>query len=295
MQETVTFESANTRISGVIHLPKDYVVGQRRPAIIMMHGFGTNKDASNVTKPVSMFVDWGYIVLRFDRRGCGESGGIPGLNLCPEHVEDTQAAIGWLAARPEVQSNRILLVGNSFGAALAVYTGAIDSRVAAVISVGGWGNGKRKLQGQHPTKEGWEKFIRMLERGREQRQKTGQSLMVHRYDIVPIPPHLRGSLPPTAIMEFPCETAQSIYDFCPDDVVAKIAPRPVLFFHSAPDSVTPTSESIEMFQRAKPPAELHLFHGVDHFMLAEGNARVTETLRGWLTENFPCSVSSGAG
>jgi hypothetical protein len=116
-----------------------------------------------------------------------------------------------------------------------------------VISVGGWGNGKRKLQGQHPTKEGWEKFIRMLERGREQRQKTGQSLMVHRYDIVPIPPHLRGSLPPTAIMEFPCETAQSIYDFCPDDVVAKIAPRPVLFFHSAPDSVTPTSESIEMF------------------------------------------------
>lgn len=274
-------------MSGVIHFPKSYAAGQRYPAIIMMHGFGSNKDAGNVTTPVSMFTEWGYVAFRFDRRGCGESGGARGLNLCPEHVADTRAAIDWLVARPEVQPDRIALTGTSFGGALAVYAGAVDARVAAVISAGGWGDGERKLRGQHPTKEGWERFVGMLERGRAHRQKTGQSLMVHRFDIVPIPPHLRSGLPSTAIMEFPCETAQSIYDFRPDDVVANIAPRPVLFLHAAPDSVTPTSESIEMFKRAKPPAELHLFHGVEHFMLAEGNPRVTETLRGWLAANFP--------
>jgi pimeloyl-ACP methyl ester carboxylesterase len=163
----------------------------------------------------------------------------------------------------------------------------VDPRVAAVVSAGGWGHGERKLRGQHPTPEGWARFTRMLEQGREHRRSTGKSLMVPRFDIVPIPQHLRGGLPASAVMEFPVETAQSIFDFRPDDVVAKISPRPILFLHAAPDSVTPTEESVEMFQRARPPAELHLFHGVDHFMLAERNPRVTETLRSWLGSYFP--------
>lgn len=289
MQEAITFESDGVRISGVFHLPKDYRPGERRPAVIMMHGFGSNMQAANVTTPVSLFTEWGYAALRFDRRGCGSSGGTPGLHICPEHVRDAQAALTWLSARPEVRADRIALAGTSFGGALAVYATGVDPRVAAVISAGGWGNGERKLRGQHPTAEGWSKFVDMLARGKAHKEKTGQSLMVDRFDIVPIPPHLRGGLPPTAIMQFPHETAQSIYDFRPDDVVADIAPRPALFLHAAPDSVTPTSESLELFRRAKPPAELHLFHGVDHFMLAEGNARVTATLRGWLDTYFPAA------
>ena len=284
MQEKVNFECAGQRMAGVLHLPVDYKRGDRRPAIIVMHGFGSNKDAANCTVPARMYESWGYVVLRFDRRGCGESGGEPGLNLCLEHVEDTKAALSWLAARSEVRPERIALQGTSLGGAIAVYTAGVDPRVAAVISVGGWGDGKRKLQGQHPTKEGWDKFRAMLDEGK---RKPG--MKVHRFDVVPIPPHLRGGLPPTALMEFHVETAQSIYDFRPDDVVGKISPRPILFMHAAPDSVTPTDESIEMFRRAKPPVELHLFHGVDHFMLAEGNPRVTETLRSWLAVNFPAT------
>ena len=45
------------------------------------------------------------------------------------------------------------VVGSSFGAAVAVYTGGVDDRVAAVISSGGWGNGERKFRGQHPGEE----------------------------------------------------------------------------------------------------------------------------------------------
>lgn len=287
MEEKVSFESAGLKLSGVIHFPKDCAAGQRRPAIIVMHGFGANKQAGNVATPASMYADWGYVALRFDMRGCGESEGEPGRVLCLDQVEDTRNALTYLANRPEVIADRIALSGTSFGGAVAVYTAGVDPRAAAVISAGGWGHGERKLRGQHPTPEGWARFIRMLEEGREHRRKTGKSLLVHRFDIVPIPPHLRGGLPASAVMEFPVETAQSIFDFRPDDVVAKIAPRPILFLHAAPDSVTPTDESLEMFRRARPPAELHLFNGVEHFMLAERNPRVTETLRSWLDLNFP--------
>ena len=120
------------------------------------------------------------------------------------------------------------MVGSSFGGAVAVYTGGVDERVAAVISNGGWGDGERKFRGQHKSPEEWARFTKMLADGREHRAKTGKSLMVPRYDIVPIPPHLRNNLAQNSIHEFPAETAQSMFDFRADDVVGKIAPRPLL-------------------------------------------------------------------
>lgn len=287
MQERVHIDSAGLKLSAVLHLPEGHQPGQKHPAIIVVHGFGASKDAGNVTVPASLYAQWGYIALRVDMRGCGESEGTPGHVLCTDQVEDVRNAISYLAQRPEVMADRIALSGTSFGGAVVLYTAGVDQRVAAVISAGGWGNGERKLEGQHPTPGAWDKFKRMLQEGREQKAKTGTTMMVHRFDIVPIPPHLRGGLPPTAVMQFPVDTAQSIFDFRPDDVIGNIAPRPVLFLHAAPDSVTPTSESVAMFQRAKPPAELHLFNGVDHFMLSENNPRVNALLQAWLGNYFP--------
>jgi uncharacterized protein len=287
MQERVSIDSAGLKLSAVVHLPEGHQAGQKHPAIIVVHGFGANKDAGNVTVPASLYAQWGYIAMRVDMRGCGESEGTPGHVLCMDQVQDVQSAITYLAQRPDVLADRIALSGTSFGGAVVLYTAGVDPRVAAVISAGGWGNGERKLEGQHPTPGAWDKFKRMLQDGREHKAKTGTSLMVHRFDIVPIPPHLRGGLPPTAVMQFPVDTAQSIFDFRPDDVLAQIAPRPILFLHAAPDSVTPTSESVAMFQRAKPPAELHLFNGVDHFMLSENNPRVNALLKAWLGQYFP--------
>jgi uncharacterized protein len=287
MQENVAFTSAGLRLSGVLHFPGDYVRGERRPAIVVMHGFGSTKDAGNVMEPVALFTSWGYIALRFDFRGCGESGGEFGRIVCLEEVEDAGNAVTYLAGRPEIDARRIALAGSSFGAAVAIYAGATDARVAAVISSGGWGDGERKFRAQHPTPEAWARFTRMLADGREHRQRTGKSLMVPRYDIVPIPAHLRNNVTAKSSQQFPAETAQSMMDFRADGVVAQIAPRPLLLLHSAHDSVTPTVESIELFRRARPPAELHLFDGVDHFMLREGNARVVAVLRGWLGAYFP--------
>jgi fermentation-respiration switch protein FrsA (DUF1100 family) len=78
-----------------------------------------------------------------------------------------------------------------------------------------------------------------------------------------------------------------MFDFRADDVVGNIAPRPLLLLLSAPDSVTPTEQSVELFKRARPPAELHLFADTDHFMLAENNLRVIALVKDWLQRYFP--------
>jgi uncharacterized protein len=134
----------------------------------------------------------------------------------------------------------------------------------------------------------------MLEEGKRHRARTGQSLMVPRYDIVPIPAHMRAHVVPGSIQMFPAETAESMYDFRAEEVVGKIAPRPLLLLHSAADSVTPVEQSIELFRHAGQPTELHLFADTDHFMFAESNTRVRRIVQNWLAEYFPLGVQAVA-
>src|SRR5258708_10893961 len=78
-------------------------------------------------------------------RGCGDSEGEFGRVICLEQVEDTRNALTFLAQHPAVDPARIGLIGSSFGGAVAIYTGGVDERVAAVISNGGWGGGRGQV------------------------------------------------------------------------------------------------------------------------------------------------------
>lgn len=287
MQERVTIKSGEFSLSGIVHVPESLPAGEKRPAFIVLHGFGSNKDSSGCVPVCQLFESWGYVALRFDMRGCGESDGESGRIICLEQVDDTKAALTYMQSRADVDPARIGLIGSSFGAAVAVYTGGVDSRVAAVVSAGGWGDGESKFRKQHPSPQAWKKFADMLENGRRHRERTGESMMVPRYDIVPIPPGLRGNLAANSIQAFPAETAQSMFDFRANDVVGNIAPRPLLLLHPARDSVTPTEQSIHLFLHAGQPTELHLLADVDHFLFGEKNPRVTALLKGWLDRYLP--------
>ncbi len=296
-EEIVSFRSAGLRLHGVIGVPAGLRPSERRAAFVVLHGFGSNCEAPNVLQPTRVLSEFGYVTLRFDMRGCGKSEGEFGRIICLEQVEDLGNALKFLARHPAVDPDRIGAIGSSFGAAVAVYAGGTNRCVAAVISNGGWGHGERKFRGQHPTPEAWAKFTKMLEEGRAYRARTGKSLIVPRYDIVPIPAHVREKLEkqkvmmlaPGSVEMFPAETAQSMFDFRAEEVVGKIAPRPLLLIHAANDSVTPTEQSIEMFKRAGQPSELHLFSGLDHFLFAENSTRVWSLLRNWLDTYFPAT------
>ena len=212
-QESVTFQSAGLKLSGTVRVPDGVKAGEKRAAFLVLHGFGSNKDSGNVNAPTKVLGELGYVTLGFDMRGCGKSEGEFGRVICLEQVEDTRSALTFLQKHPAVHPDRIAVVGSSFGGAVSVYAGGVDERVAAVISNGGWGDGERKFRGQHKSPEEWARFTKMLADGREHRAKTGKSLMVPRYDIVPIPPHLRNNLAQNSIHEFPAETAQSMFDF----------------------------------------------------------------------------------
>src|ERR1700716_2784305 len=142
-EERVTFRSKGLTLAGVVRVPPH--TRERRPAFIVLHGFGSNKGSSNVLEPCAMFEKLGYVTLRFDMPGCGESEGEKGRLICLDQVAATSAALTFVAKHSAVEPDRIALIGSSFGAAVAVYTGAVDGRVAAAISSRGWGGGGGKV------------------------------------------------------------------------------------------------------------------------------------------------------
>ena len=287
METRVTFPSDGISLSGVLHIPDSHKPGTRLPAFLVLHGFMGSKDESHAEIQAKMLTDWGYAALRFDFRGLGESGGTKGFVLCEDQVADTKNAFTWLTQRPEIDPKRIAVMGHSFGAAVAIYAAGTDDRFAAVVSSCGWGHGERKFRGQHPGAENWKKFTDMLERGRAHKAKTGESLWVSRWDVVPIPEHLRKNLPSKAMMQVPVETAQSMYDFTAENVVDKIAPRPLMLLHTADDQVTPTEQSLRLFERAGMPTEMYLITGESHFPLAGNGQPARSLIKGWLDRFFP--------
>src|SRR4030095_11258590 len=118
-EETVTFLSAGLKLSGVVHVPGGLKPSERRAAFMVLHGFGSNKTSSNTMQPTKVLSDLGYVVLRFDMRGCGESEGKFGRVICLEQVEDTRSALSFLAKHPAVDPARIGVIGSSFGGAVA--------------------------------------------------------------------------------------------------------------------------------------------------------------------------------
>lgn len=287
MQQNIRFPSDGLMLSGMLSVPDQQTPdrpGVAPPVVVLLHGFGANKEDRVLANTHALLDKLGYATLRFDMRGCGESEGERARVLCEDQVRDTHNAVTWLLSSTDVDASRIVVLGHSFGAAIAVYAAATDNRIAACVSSAGWGDGASKFREQHASPQAWAKFTSMMRDGRA-RSQASESMRVSRFDIVPIPQHLRAGLPPGAFLDFPYEVVESMFRFRPNDVVAQIAPRPLLLLHPSFDSVTPTSQSIELFRHAKMPVDLHLFAGIDHFIFDEENAMTFNLLRDWLAKN----------
>ena len=287
VEKACTFESDGLKLSGILHLPDTRKAGEKLPAFLVLHGFAGSKDDSHAELQARMMEAFGYAALRFDMRSCGTSEGAKGQIRCFDQVADTKNAFNYLASLPEIDPKRIGVIGHSFGAAVAVYTAGIDERVACVVSSCGWGHGERKFRGQHPGEAAWSKFMAMLEEGKRYKAQHGKPMMVDRYDIVPVPDRMRHHILEKSVDMFPVDTAQSMFDFKAEEVIHKLAPRPLLLLHSSVDSVTPTEQSIALFNNAGKPKDLHLFNETDHFMFAESMPRVRTVVKEWLERYFP--------
>jgi predicted acyl esterase len=120
------------------------------PAIIMLHGLGGTRQELD---PIAQRFASTFEVLTFDARGHGQSGGLVSVDG-PREIADTKAVFDWLAARPEVDPQRIGAWGISLGggAVLRSLVEGVPWRAVEVLDT--WNDLYGALAPQNLTKSG---------------------------------------------------------------------------------------------------------------------------------------------
>lgn len=260
------FYSRGARIAADLYLP------DRRgplPAVAICHGFGSIRRywVNDIAAELAMR---GFAALIFDYRGFGESEGARDRLFPMDQVEDTRAALGFLAAQDGIDSDRLALYGVSFGGSVAAYAAALDERARATVCAVGISDGRDWLRSLRRHWE-WLEFEDRLARDRERRVLTGESEIVDPGEILirdPEAAELAAGLDeeyPERAYRLSLESADAIAEFRPVDVVARIAPRAILFVGVEGDRLTPADQTVELFEMAAQPKELLMLGGISHY------------------------------
>ncbi|MCC7177327.1 MAG: alpha/beta fold hydrolase [Acidobacteria bacterium] len=141
--ERVSIPTLGFNLAGTITKPAG-ATGQL-PAIVLIGGSGpTDRDETVFGIPVfghlaKGLVEAGFTVVRYDKRGVGQSGGRAESATLNDYAEDARAVVRWLERRKDVDRNRIAVVGHSEGAAVAMILATREDRVKAVVLIAGTG------------------------------------------------------------------------------------------------------------------------------------------------------------
>ena len=125
--EDVTFrnDGAGITLAGTLTVPQG---AGPFPAVILLTGSGAQDRDETILghKPFAVWADAltrrGVAVLRYDDRGMGGSGGGSMDETTADFATDARAAMDYLRTRPEIDANRIGLMGHSEGAMAATRT-----------------------------------------------------------------------------------------------------------------------------------------------------------------------------
>ncbi|UCD70559.1 MAG: alpha/beta hydrolase [Syntrophobacterales bacterium] len=127
--ERVSFSSHGQAVVGALHLPDM----ERPPCVIVSHGLFSDKDSEKYITLGDRFPRKGIALLRFDFRGCGESGGKASESTISGRLKDLSMAIGFVRSHPRI-GPRIGLMGSSLGGYISLIKAAGEEGIRAVVT-----------------------------------------------------------------------------------------------------------------------------------------------------------------
>ena len=116
-----------------LYVPK-MTTGGKLPAIAVSGPFGAVKEQSSGLYAQTL-AERGFLTIAFDSSFTGESGGQPRSVASPDiNTEDFSAAVDYLVTRPDVDAERIGIVGICGWGGFAVNAATNDTRIKATVA-----------------------------------------------------------------------------------------------------------------------------------------------------------------
>jgi dipeptidyl aminopeptidase/acylaminoacyl peptidase len=276
----------------------------RLPAVILLAGAGIN-DRDGVAHGVATLgqlagaiAKAGYLVVRYDKRGFGQSGGRSESSTLADQAEDVRSVVRWLNDRKDVDSKRIAVVGHSEGAWVAMLAASKERKLAAVASIAAAGStGSELLLAQQQQALEQTPLEPQDRAARVALQKQIQGAVISGKGWEGVPDNLRK--------EADTPWMQSVLLFDPAKTLEDVR-QPLLFVHGALDHEVEPSNAERLVEVARTESksksvELVMVRGVNHLLTPAVTGEVgeyatlddrtvskdvTEAVTGWLAKTF---------
>jgi dipeptidyl aminopeptidase/acylaminoacyl peptidase len=151
-------------IPAIYYLPHQASADNKVPALVRVHGGPGGQSRQNFSSDIQYLVNHGYAVLAVNNRGSSGYGKtfyqMDDLNHGEKDLQDCVEGKNWLASQPEIDGNRIGIMGGSYGGymtmAALTYT---PEEFAVGVNLFGVTNWMRTLKSIPPY---WESFREAL-------------------------------------------------------------------------------------------------------------------------------------
>jgi pimeloyl-ACP methyl ester carboxylesterase len=242
--EAVTIPATGFNLGATLTWPRgmksaDGAATTRAPAVILLAGAASNeRDGVVAGVPVlgqlaGALADAGFVAVRYDKRGHGQSGGRAESATLGDQAEDALAVVRWLANRRDIDRDRIAVVGHNEGAWAALLAASRERRIAALITIAA------------PSSTGSERILEQQRHVLERMdippaERVAKIELQSRINAAVTSGRGWEALPPEVRKQADTPWFQSFLMFDPARVIRDVR-QPVLFIHGELDAEVPVS------------------------------------------------------
>lgn len=222
-----------------VRLAGRYAPGEDGRTVVLVHGY--TDPATEMVPIASMLAEHGIGVFLVHLRAHGDSEGEL-ITFGKHELADLRAAMDWVVAQPEVDPERIAMIGNSMGAALAILYAPGDPRVRGVIAHSPYASIDDTIE-----------------------------VSVKKFTGLPSFPFA-----PLIVFFIERKLDLDIDTVAPIAVIDRISPRPVLVMASGADTYTNPEGGRKLYEAAREPKELWYDSRTEHVEFQQDHPREFE-------------------
>ena len=266
-------------LAGTITMPTAAAGRLRHPAVVLVPGSGSvDRDETVAGIPIftqlaGALAQQGILVVRYDKRGVGQSGGRTERATIEDFASDVLSVYEWLKKRKDVDRQRISVVGHSEGGAVALIAGAREKDVASLVLVAApGGKGADLILEQQRHALDTMKVSDAERKAKVDLQQKIQLAVMTGVGWEGIPDDVR--------QQADTPWFKSLLLFDPSAWMSKVR-QPLLIVHGELDKQVPSDHAEKLAalarqRKRKAPVEVARLPGVNHLLVRAATGEVSE-------------------